>query len=93
MKHLRTFFIAILCAVAGTANTAWAETVTYTISGALEMHTGITTLTITASGSATGSVSDSWDVAGNIRNRSYDLPGGITIYFSTDKTITHSHSH
>ena len=33
MKHLRTFFIAILCAVAGTANTAMAtdKTVTYHI--------------------------------------------------------------
>ncbi|MCR5849601.1 MAG: hypothetical protein K6G92_02680 [Bacteroidaceae bacterium] len=66
MKHLKTFIIAILCAVAGTANTAWAETVTYTISGALEMHTGITTLTITASGSATGSAwtkesTNAWD--------------------------------
>ena len=30
MKHLRTFIIAILCAVAGTANTAQAETVTVT---------------------------------------------------------------
>ena len=85
MKQLKTLILAILCLPLGGwgGQTAKAETVTYTISGGLEQATSY--LTITASGSATGDVTGSWNVA-TTSTYTCNLPGGITIKFYTDKS-------
>ena len=90
-KHLSSILALLLLAAAVmTWQQALAETVTYTISGNTETNypnPGDITcnLTVTASGSATGSASTSWDY-NTATSASLTLPGGITLAFGTDKT-------
>lgn len=87
MKHTGNIFKTIALAVALIAagyTTAQAETVTYTISGNTE-QTGNVNLTVTASGSVSGSVSDMWAYA-STQSRSITLPGSISLSFGSDKT-------
>ena len=67
------------------AQTAMAETVTYTISGHRELTTSY--LTVTASGSATGTTNDSWDIT-STSERTITLSGGISFKIGTDKTTS-----
>ena len=60
------------------------RTVTYTVSGNTEQ--GTASLTLTATGSATGYVSNSWNVA-STTSRTIDIPGDITLTIGTDQTM------
>ena len=87
MRHTRYILQTIVLAVAllAAGQTAMAETVTYTISGHKEPTTSY--LTIDASGSATGTANDSWDIT-STSARTVTLPGGITFNFGSDKTTS-----
>ena len=87
MRHTRYILQTIVLAVAllAAGQTAMAETVTYTISGHKEPTTSY--LTIDASGSATGTANDSWDIT-STSARTVTLPGGISFNFGSDKTTS-----
>ena len=80
----RLFFFSLL-ALLTAGQTALAETVTYTISGHKELTTSY--LTVTASGSVTGTANDSWDIT-STSARTVTLPGCITFNFGSDKTTS-----
>ena len=64
---------------------ALAEKVTYTITGQKELTTSY--LTVTASGSATGTTYDSWNI-NSTSARTITLPGSISLSFGSDKTTS-----
>ena len=82
-KIFRTFVLAVALIAAGCV-TAMAETVTFTFSGNHE-QTGNVNLTITASGSATGSASTMWAYSETYKISSIELPGDFKLSFSSDK--------
>ena len=82
--------LALMLTIAALAvghTTAMAETVTYTLTGSTSTNVPHgeydTSLTITASGDVTGSVTTSWSSA-YTTNVTVGLPGGITLSFGTD---------
>ncbi len=80
----RVIAAALMIAALATGQQAMAETVTYTISGSTE-QTGNVNFKATASGSATGTVTGSWDYT-STQSYSISLPGSINLSFGTDKT-------
>ena len=79
------FILLALLALLAAGQTAMAETVTYTISGNIELTQS--NLTVTASGSASGTVTDSWDIT-KTSECSVTLPGSISLSFGSDKTTS-----
>ena len=63
---------------------AFAETVTYTLSGTTAQN-GHVELIVNASGSVSGTVTDQWDYT-TTQTRTINLPGDITFNFGSDKT-------
>ena len=85
----RVLAVVLSIAALATGQQALAETVTYTISGSTEQN-GNVNLVVTASGDATGTVSDQWAYA-STQSRSLTLPGSINLTFGSDKTSSLSY--
>jgi uncharacterized repeat protein (TIGR02543 family) len=86
-KHLPIQrFLATLLTIAAlfAGRQAFAETVTYTISGNTDGQ-GNVELIVTASGSVTGTASTTWAYS-TATSASVSLPGGITLSFGSDHT-------
>ena len=89
-KRINSILAMVLTIVALAAGqSAWAETVTYGIDGTAEPNsngTVIVNLNITASGSATGTASKTWDYISTQSISDMSLPGDIKLSFGSDKT-------
>ena len=86
MKHQLLNILIALCALAGTANKAMAETVTYTLNGDTE-QTGTVNFRMSVGDSSTPVATTTWAYATATSASVTDNDRGITLSFGTDKTI------